>query len=76
MTHNPCKIWTEKQSRVCGNDGVTYPSICHFNWYKRYCKPIDSDIRTKTLTETPREGVQNDWNYVNSKLTIIKLSEC
>ena len=69
MKPNPCDKLIHKGSPVCGSDGVTYPNICQFNWYKRYCL---SDHRLGD----PEDILLNGFEEINKKLTVINLKEC
>ena len=79
MNENPCHHISDKtDTPVCGSDGITYPSICHFNWYKRYCKfnnEIKSAVFNPDLKMNNKNSSQMKKNN-NGNLTVVKFSEC
>jgi len=74
---NPCHLISDEMANpVCGSDGITYPSICHFNWYKRYCKSEDELKIGRSFIKEASSNAELSTNEKHRNLTVIKFAEC
>ena len=80
MHNNPChQISDRNDTPVCGSDGVTYPSICHFNWYKRFCKSnneIERGFSSIDFMKHNKDGAVNGLDEYIRNLTLVRFAEC